>query len=66
MFRVAAIRDAIKPDVMKIAWSLIIGGLKLSARIEAHVIEQCNEYIASLPEVLANIVAMAKEARTVS
>ena len=48
MFRVAAIRDAIKPDVMKIEWSLMIGISKLSARNAASIIEQCNAYILSL------------------
>ena len=55
MFRVAEIKQAIKADVMNIKCSLIIGGLKLSARNEAIIIEQCNEYIASLPEVLATM-----------
>ena len=66
MFRVAQIEQAIKADVMKISYSIMTGGLKLMARTEASIIEQCNEYITSLPEVLANIDAMAKEARTVS
>jgi hypothetical protein len=66
MFRVAEIEQAIKADVAKISYSIMIGGLKVMGRKAAGIIEQCNEYITSLPEVLANIDAMAKEARTVS
>jgi hypothetical protein len=66
MFRVTEIELSIKADVGKIECSLIIGGLKLIARNEAIVIEQCREYVASLPEVLAAIDDEFSDTRSVS
>ena len=54
IFRVAEIEQAIKADVAKVSYLIMIGGLKAMGRKAAGIIEQCNEYITSLPEVLAS------------
>ena len=66
MFRVAEIRDAMKADVARASYLIMVGGLKAMAKKEASIIEQCSEYIASLPEVLATMEEDTSDTKSVS